>query len=93
MFTELCKIGDEARRTVDQCLPFREFFLQDYTSLEKILVLINVVLFSASLSAENVDQEVSTAILYIMFAIAYFVTTTSCLSGANTIKRKVWQLQ
>ncbi len=93
MFSQLQKVGFEARRTIDQCLPFRDFFLQGYSSLEKILVLINVVLFSASLSAENVDQEVSQVILYIMFAVAYFVTTTTCLSGANSLKTKVWQQQ
>ena len=90
MFTELYKKGSEARRTLDQCLPFRDFLLQGYSSLERILVLINVLLFCASLSAENVDEGVSQAILYIMFAIAYFVTTTTCLSGANSLKRKVW---
>jgi len=53
-----------------------------------MLVLINVVLFTTSLSAENVNQEVSAAILYIMFAIGYFVTTTACLTGAASLKRK-----
>jgi len=28
-----------------------------------------------------------------MFAIAYFVTTTTCLSGANTLKRKACATQ
>ena len=62
--------------------------MQDYSALEKMLVLINVILFGASLSAENVDQEVSTALLYIMFAIAYYVTTSSCLFGASSLKRR-----
>ena len=53
-----------------------------------MLVLINVVLFGASLSAENIDQNVSSAILYIMFAIAYYVTTSTCLFGANALKRR-----
>lgn len=70
-------------------LPLREFFLQDYSGLEKTLVLINVALFGLSTCAENVDQEVSNAILYFMFSIAYFVTTTTCLSGANALKRKI----
>ena len=51
-------------------------------------MLINVVLFTASLSGDNVDEEISTAILYMMFAIIYFVTSTTCLSGASTLKRK-----
>ena len=89
-FSDMQKIGSEASRTLDQCLPLRELFLQDYSTLEKMLVLINVVLFSASLGANSVDSEVNTAILYIMLAIAYFVTTTTCLSGANTLKRKVY---
>ena len=55
-----------------------------------MLVLINVVLFGASLSAENIDQNVSSAILYIMFAIAYYVTTSTCLFGANALKRKAY---
>lgn len=53
-----------------------------------MLVLINIVLFGTSLSAENIDQNVSSAILYIMFAIAYYVTTSTCLFGANALKRK-----
>jgi hypothetical protein len=53
-----------------------------------MLVLINVVLFATSLSAENVDQEVGAAILYIMFAIGYFVTTSTCLTGAASFKRR-----
>ena len=72
-------------------MPLSELFLQDYSTLEKVLVLINVALFSASLGSDTVDPEVNTAILYIMLAVAYFVTTTTCLSGANTLKRKVYQ--
>lgn len=41
------------------------------------------------MSADNLDQEVSTAILYFMFSIAYFVTTTTCFSGANALKHKL----
>jgi len=55
-----------------------------------MLVLINIILFSASLSADNLEQEVTTAILYIMFAIAYYVTTSTCLFGANALKRKAF---
>jgi len=69
-------------------MPLQDFFLPEYSSLEKILVCLNIVLFGASLSDENLDQEVGTAILYIMFSVAYFVTTTTCLSGANALKRK-----
>ena len=72
-------------------LPLRQLFLQDYTGLEKILVLINLTLFGASLSAENLDQDVRTAILYFMFSIAYFVTTTTCFSGASALKHKISQ--
>ena len=65
-------------------LPLRELFLQDYSCLEKILVLINITLFTAAFcSGQKVDEEVSYAILYLMFAVSYFVTTTMCLSGAN----------
>ena len=71
-------------------LPLRELFLEEYSSLEKILVLINVVLFAASLSDENLDQDVGAAIMYIMFAMAYFVTTTMCLSGAYAIKKRTY---
>ena len=35
-----------------------------------------------------VNENISAAILYIMFAIAYFVTTTTCLSGATQLKRR-----
>ena len=51
-----------------------------------MLVLINIVLFVVSLSADSIEQEVSAVILYIMFAIAYFVTTSTCLSSASALK-------
>ena len=51
-----------------------------------MLVLINIFLFVVSLSADSIEQEVSTVILYIMFAIAYFVTTSTCLSSASALK-------
>ena len=60
--------------------------LNHYTSVEKALVIINVILFAASFSCQDVDNEVSTALIYIMFAIAYFVATTTCLTGAESIK-------
>ena len=63
-------------------------FMKDYCSLEKLLVMINFVLFCVSLCAENNDKDVNTAILYIMFAIAYFVSSTSCLSSATNLKRR-----
>ena len=47
-----------------------------------MLVLINIILFASSLSVDNVDENISQAITYIMFAIGYFVFTTSCLSSA-----------
>ena len=88
LFTEIVKIGNEANRSVESIFPLRSLFLQDFSCLEKVLVLINVVLFAVSLSADDQDQEISTAILYMMFAIIYFVTTTTCLSGASALKRK-----
>ena len=91
VFSELYKLGSDSNSIMDRYLPLRELFLQDYSELEKILVLINIALFGASMSVENVEQEVSTAILYFMFSIAYFVTTTTCLSGANALKRKINQ--
>ena len=89
-FSEMYKLMSEASHSVKSCLPFRELFLQDYSGLEKMLVLINLVLFSASLSSvnKNVDEGVQTAIYYIIFAIAYFVATTTCLTGANSLKRE-----
>ena len=63
-------------------------FMKDYCSLEKLLVTINFVLFCVSLHAENNDKDVNTAILYIMFAIAYYVSSTSCLSGATSLKHR-----
>ena len=85
---DLQKIGCQATRKVKSVLPLRELFLEEFSNLEKILVLINVVLFAASLSDENIDQDVGAAIMYIMFAMAYFVTTTMCLSGAQAIKKR-----
>jgi len=88
-FYDLQKLGSEASRTVEESLPLRQLFLKDYSSLEKMLVFINVVLFAASFSCDNVDQEVSAAIMYIMFAIGYFVVTTTCLSSATSFKRNM----
>ena len=89
-FSEVYKLMSEAGHSVKSCLPFRELFLQDYSGLEKMLVLINLVLFTSSLSSinKNLDEGVQTAIYYIMFAIAYFVATTTCLTGANSLKRE-----
>ena len=84
----MLKASIETGRTIEASLPLRELFLQDFSTLEKMLVLINVVLFSASRSAENIEREVNTAILYIMFAVGYYVTTSTCLFGANALKRK-----
>ena len=50
-------------------------------------MLINVVLFGASLNAgDKLEPNVAVAILYIMFAICYFVVTTTCLTSATMIK-------
>jgi len=65
----------------------KDQLLKDFTNLEKFLVCLNVLLFAASFQCQEVDSEVSTALIYIMFAIAYFVTTTTCLNGAATIKK------
>ena len=91
VYSELYKLGNDANYAMYAYLPFSKLFLQGYTGLEKTLVLINFALFGASMCAENVDQDVGTAILYLMFSIAYFVTTTTCLSGANTLKIRVNQ--
>jgi hypothetical protein len=48
-------VSIETGKTIESSFPLRELLLQDYSALEKMLVLINVVLFGASLSAENVD--------------------------------------
>ena len=89
VFSELYKLASDTNTIMFTYLPLREIFLQDYSGLEKMLVLINFALFGASMCADNVDQEVGTAILYLMFSIAYFVTTTTCLSGANVLKNKI----
>lgn len=59
-FSEMYKLMSEAGHTVKSCLPFRELFLQDYSGLEKMLVLINLVLFTSSLSSvnNNLDEGV-----------------------------------
>ena len=54
-----------------------------------MLVAINMTLFIASLSADNTEEEVSAVIFYIMLLIGQFVTTSTCLSGAQALKRKV----
>ena len=67
-------------------VPFKEHLLHDYSNLEIFLVIVNVILFSASYN-QDVDSEISTVLIYIMFAIAYFILTSTCLSGAVLIKR------
>lgn len=67
-------------------MPLTNLILKDHTSLEKILVIINVVLFAASYQCSEVDTEVNTVLIYIMFAIAYFVATSTCLHGAASMK-------
>jgi len=62
--------------------------MRDYCVIERLIVLLNVILFCISLSIENADQDVNTAILYIMFIIAYFVSSRSCLTGASNLKRR-----
>ena len=52
-FSEVYKLMSEAGHSVKSCIPFRELFLQDYSGLEKMLVLINLVLFTSSLSSVN----------------------------------------
>ena len=81
------KLSMESYHAIESCIPFQQLFLQDYTGLEKLLVLINIVLFGASLNAgENLDPNVAVAIFYIMFTIAYFVVTSTCLTGATLLK-------
>jgi hypothetical protein len=89
LFSEVHKLYNETNTAMFTYLPLRQLFLQDYSDLEKILVIINFVLFGACMFSEDVDQNVGTVIIYFMFAIAYFVTTTTCLSGANQIKTKI----
>ena len=71
---------------LDYFLPMKDKVLNHYTSIEKVLVVINVILFALSFQCQDVDSEVSTALIYIMFAIAYFIMTTTCLTGAASIK-------
>ena len=64
------------------------FLMSDYCALERVIVLLNIVLFCFTLNIENADQDVNTAVLYIMFIIAYFASSKSCLTGATTLKRR-----
>ena len=56
-FSDVYKMMSEAGHSVKSCIPFRELFLQDYSGLEKMLVLINVILFTASLSSVNKNLD------------------------------------
>ena len=87
VFSHFYRLSDETVHAIESCLPFNQLFLQDYTGLEKLLVLINVVLFGASLNAGDLlEPNVAIAILYIMFTILYFVVTSTCLTSAAMIK-------
>ena len=55
IFNQLQRLCNESHLTIENYLPMKEFFLPEYSSLEKILVIINVILFATSLSDENLD--------------------------------------
>jgi len=85
---------DQIGRQCDACygyelgyfMPLKDQLLKDYCSLEKVLVLVNLLLFATSFQCAEVDSDVSNALIYIMYAIAYFVITTTFLSGAASIR-------
>lgn len=85
-FSEFYEVTTDDKQTSG--LTLISMIMKDYCNLERVLVLINTILFSISLGVEHADKEVNAAILYIMFGIAYFVSSTSCLSGASNLKRK-----
>ena len=59
--------------------------LEDYSTIEKALCLINFVLFGA-VWLQGMDQEVKSTMVSIMSAIFFFVATNICLTGAAQIK-------
>ena len=88
-FKTLYQLSGQTGRSLEQTLPMSELILRDYSALEKMLVLINLVLFCGSLHAENVDEGVKAVLCYFMLAIAYFATTATCLSNAAAFKHRV----
>ena len=66
-----------------------DILLKDYCSLERILVIINLILFGTSFQCAEVDSDVSNAMIYIMYAVAYFVFTTTFLSGAASFRNSL----
>lgn len=90
LLSELSKLCNDTNQVLFTLLPLRKLFLADYSDLEKLLVLINLALFGACMCAgDDVDPNVATVIIYFFFAIAYFMTTSVCLSGANSLKRQI----
>ena len=54
--------------------------------MERVLVILNFILFVISFQCAEVDSDVSNAMIYIMYAVAYFVITTTFLSGAASFR-------
>ena len=54
--------------------------------MERVLVILNFILFAISFQCAEVDSDVSNAMIYIMYAVAYFVITTTFLSGAASFR-------
>ena len=59
--------------------------LENYSSIEKTLCVVNFVLF-ASVYMHEIDSEAKRTIFFIMSSIFYFVATNICLTGAAQIK-------
>ena len=66
-------------------LPLKDKNLENYSTIEKALCLVNFVLFT-SVFMHEMDSEVKGTMIFIMSTIFYFVATNICLTGAAQIK-------
>jgi hypothetical protein len=67
-------------------MSLKDTLLKDYCTLERVLVILNLILFAVSFQCSEVDSDVSNAMIYIMYAVVYFVITTTFLSGAASFR-------
>ena len=67
-------------------MSLKDTLLKDYCTLERVLAILNFILFAISFQCTEVDSDVSNAMIYIMYAVAYFVITTTFLSGAASFR-------
>lgn len=86
-FCTIQRGSQQSPLALEECLPWKSLFLQDYCSIEKLLVLLNLVLFGASMCDRSADPNVHAALIYLMLAGAYFAGTSAFLMRSSPAAR------